>query len=48
MEEEPKTKSLKEIIDARILSNNEMLIIIVDLFKRLEKLEEKIQSSTKI
>lgn len=44
---EEKTKTLKEIIDDRMKSNNEMLIIIIDIFKRLEKLEERIQSSTK-
>lgn len=47
---EPKTetKTLKEIVDARVQSNHEMLITLVDIFKRLEVLEEKIQSSTKI
>jgi hypothetical protein len=47
---EPKseTKTLKEIVDARVQSNHEMLITLVDIFKRLEVLEEKLQSSTKI
>lgn len=43
-EPEKQTKLLKEIIDDRAKSNNEMLIILIDIFKRLEKLE--LQSST--
>lgn len=42
------TKMLKDIIDARMQSNHEMLILVIDIFKRLELLEEKVQSSTKI
>lgn len=45
-EPEKETKMLKEIIDDRVKSNNEMLILMIDIFKRLEKLE--LQSSTKI
>jgi hypothetical protein len=43
---EEKSKTLKEIIDDRMKSNNEMFIILIDIFKRLEKLEA--QSSTSI
>lgn len=42
------TKTLKQVIDARIQSNNEILITLIDIFKRLEILEEKVHSSTKI
>ena len=45
-EGESQVKTLKDIIEARQHSNNEILLLLVRIFERLEDLEKRIQSST--
>lgn len=45
-EGESQVKTLKDIIEARQNSNNEILLLLVRIFERLEDLEKRIQSST--